>query len=66
MNNLTKTLLGSVALTALAASPAFAAKLHPAMHVSAAHAGGKVVNKTNMHKALLAALADSKWSADGN
>jgi len=49
MNNLTKTLLGSVALTALAASPAFAAKLHPAMHVSAAHAGGKVVNKTNMH-----------------
>jgi hypothetical protein len=49
MNNLTKTLLGSVALTALAASPAFAGKAHPAMHVTAAHTGGKVVNKTNMH-----------------
>ena len=48
MNNLTKTLLGGVALTALAASPAFAAKVHPTMHVTAAH-GGKAVNKTNMH-----------------
>jgi hypothetical protein len=47
MNNLTKTLLGGVALTALAAVPANAAK-HPAMHVTALHAG-KAVNKTKMH-----------------
>ena len=49
MNNLTKTLLGGVALTALAAVPANAAKhSHPAFTVTALHAG-HAVNKTKMH-----------------
>lgn len=47
MNNLTRALLGSVALGALAAAPATARPTHPTMHVTALHAG-KVVNKTRM------------------
>lgn len=46
MNNLTKTLLGGVALTALATAPALAGPKHPAMHVTALHAG-KQVNKSH-------------------
>lgn len=46
MNNLTKTLLGGVAIAALAAAPA-SAKLH-GMHVTAMHAG-HAVNKSKMH-----------------
>jgi hypothetical protein len=46
MNNLTKTLLGSVALAALATAPAMAMPKHPAMHVTALHAG-KQTNKTH-------------------
>jgi hypothetical protein len=46
MNNLTKALLGSAAITVLAAAPAVAA--HPAFSVTAMH-DGKMVNKTKMH-----------------
>ncbi len=52
MNNLTTTLLGSVALAALTTAPAMAAKhhpAHPAMHVTALHAG-KQVNKSRVHQ----------------
>jgi hypothetical protein len=48
MNHLTQTLLGSVAMTALAAVPSNAKPAHPAMHVTALHAG-KQVNKTKFH-----------------
>ncbi|HEX3878895.1 MAG TPA: hypothetical protein VHW24_18035 [Bryobacteraceae bacterium] len=48
MNNLSKTLLGGVAVTALAAGSAVAAPSHPAMHVTALHAG-HAVNKTKFH-----------------
>jgi hypothetical protein len=48
MNNLTKTLLGGVTLSALMAAPAMAGKA-PAFHVTALYAGGKVVNKTVSH-----------------
>jgi hypothetical protein len=48
MNNLTKILLGGVAISALASAPAIAAPKHPAMHVTALH-GGKAVNKSKMH-----------------
>ena len=48
MNLLTKSLLGGAALCALATAPAIAANLHPAMHVTALHAG-KAVNKTVIH-----------------
>lgn len=47
MNKLTTTLLGGVAMCALAAAPAMAAK-HYAMHVTALHAGHQV-NKSKMH-----------------
>ena len=49
MNNITKTLLGGVAFAALAAAPAVAAPKHPAFHVTAAHVGGKVVNKSKVN-----------------
>lgn len=48
MNNLTKALLGSAAITAFATAPAMAARPHPAFSVTALHAG-KIVNKTKMH-----------------
>jgi len=49
MNNLTKTLLGGVALAALTTAPAMAGHhRHPAFHVTALHAG-KAVNKTKIH-----------------
>lgn len=48
MNNLTKTLLGSVALAALGAAPAMAEQKHPAFSFTAVHAG-RVVNKTKLH-----------------
>jgi hypothetical protein len=48
MNNLTKALLGSAAMTVLATAPAMAAHSHPAFSVTAMH-DGKVVNKTKMH-----------------
>lgn len=48
MNNLTKTLLGGVAIAALASVPATAAgHRHPAFHVQALHAG-HAVNKTKI------------------
>jgi hypothetical protein len=47
MNNLTRTLLGSAALCALATAPAMAGDV-PAFHITALHAG-KVVNKTTIH-----------------
>jgi hypothetical protein len=47
MNKLTTTLLGGVAISALAIAPAMAAK-HHAMHVTALHAGN-AVNKSKMH-----------------
>ena len=47
MNNLTKTLLGGTALTALAAAPALADHA-PKFHVAALHPS-KVVNKTKVH-----------------
>lgn len=46
MNKLAKTLLGGVALSALATVPAVAED-HPALHYSALH-GGRVVNKTKL------------------
>lgn len=49
MNNLTKALLGSAALSALIAAPAAAQQKHPAFHVVALYAGGKAVNKTAIH-----------------
>jgi hypothetical protein len=45
VNNITKTLLGGAALCALATAPAMAGTLHPAMHVTALHAG-HAANKT--------------------
>jgi len=48
MNNLTKALLGSAAITAFATAPAMAARPHPAFSMTALHAG-KFVNKTKMH-----------------
>lgn len=47
MNNLTKTLLGGAALSALAAAPALAHHA-PQFHIQALHAG-KRVNKTKIH-----------------
>jgi hypothetical protein len=48
MNKLTQTLLTGAALCALGAAPAIARPTHPAMHVTALHAG-HVVNKTKLH-----------------
>jgi hypothetical protein len=48
MNNITKTLLGSAALCALATAPAMAAGSHPSLSITALHAG-KAVNKTAIH-----------------
>ncbi|HEX3944346.1 MAG TPA: hypothetical protein VHW69_09690 [Rhizomicrobium sp.] len=48
MNRLTQTLLTGAALCALGAAPAIAQPTHPAMHVTALHAG-HVVNKTKFH-----------------
>ena len=48
MNNLTKTLLGGVALCALATAPALAGNA-PKFHVTALHAG-RVVNKTGARR----------------
>jgi hypothetical protein len=47
MNNLTRTLLGSAALCALATAPAMAGDV-PAFHITALHAGN-VVDKTTIH-----------------
>lgn len=46
MNKLTQTLLGGVALGALAVTPTVAQKKHPAFALTALHAG-RVVHKTN-------------------
>ena len=48
MNNLTKTLLGGVAIAALATPAMAAGHKHFAMHVQALHAGN-VVNKSKLH-----------------
>jgi hypothetical protein len=48
MNNLTTTLLGGVALAALAIAPATAGSHHALLHVSAMHAG-HAVNKSKIH-----------------
>ena len=49
MNNLSKTLLGGVAVAALSAAPAMAHKQLHVPHVQALHAGlGHVTNKTKM------------------
>lgn len=47
MNQLTKTLLGGVALGALGACPSMAQQKHPASSLTAMHAG-RVVNKTQL------------------
>jgi len=48
MNNLSKTLLGGVALVALTAAPAFAHKFHGG-HVTSMLGHNNVVNKSKMH-----------------
>jgi hypothetical protein len=48
VNYLSKTLLGSAAICALATAPAMAAGSHPSLSITAAHAG-KVINKTAQH-----------------
>jgi hypothetical protein len=48
VNKITITLLGGTAVCALATAPAIAAPKHPAMHVTALHAG-HAVNKTQIH-----------------
>jgi hypothetical protein len=48
MNKLTQTLLTGTALCALVAAPVMAQPTHPAMRVTALHAG-HVVNKTTFH-----------------
>ena len=61
MNNLTKTLLGGVALSVLAAVPAVAQVQIPAMRVTALHAG-HVVKKTNLHNPCSAPHCDYTFS----
>ncbi|HEX3944347.1 MAG TPA: hypothetical protein VHW69_09695 [Rhizomicrobium sp.] len=50
MNKLTQTLLTGSALCALGVAPANAQPMHPAMHVTALHAG-HVINKTTLPRA---------------
>ena len=49
MNNLTRTLLGGAALSALTAVPSVAQQKHPAFHVTALHQG-RIVNKTARYR----------------